>query len=144
MFNIISRFTIFTGVTCCLIILFLSFGPEAQAGKSKTYVDVKPMQVSNPAMAKAFLKKDVRFQATFQQVMPGWGIGGLEKYHKSHVMVSMYDKDSNVTLPYVLVPADDPVLPTLKKDDLVTVMGKPKSIMDIYVAIIVDKLEVNK
>jgi len=105
-----------------------------------TYADVTPIQVSNPAMAKAYEGKGVRFPAKFDHVASGWGIQGLEAYYQTHVMTTMSDDSGGINLPYVIVPASDPLLPTLKTGDLLTVEAVLENKMGVYEAIIVQHL----
>ena len=101
-------------------------GCATVAARPMNYTDVQAMQVSNPVMARQVEGRGVRFTALFGAVMPGFGIQGMSQYEDTHAMAAFGSSDGGVTLPYVLIPLADPVLPTLRRGDSVEIEGVPE------------------
>lgn len=127
-----------------LIILFISCSSTQTVKSSKPSEEIKDIsvfQLSAPALAAQYENQIVRFTAKFGQMFPGFGIGGMEKYQKTHVLVSLLSDDGKTMLPYVLIPASEQLLPNLNSGDLLQVEGTPHIAADIYVYLVVLNLK---
>ena len=99
--------------------------------------NISIFQISSPALAAQYENQIVRFKAKFGKMFPGFGIGGMEKYQKTHVPVSLTSDDGEIKLFNVLIPASEQLLPNLKSGDLLEIEGIPHNEKGIYVYFVV-------
>ena len=128
-------------ITTILLTSCSSIQPAKTPKQSMEIQDISAFQLSQPALAAQYENQKVRLTAKFGQTLPGFGIGGMEKYHKTHVAVTLSSEDGKTMLPYVLIPASEQLLPDLNSGDLLKIVGIPHIPKGVYVYLVVQNLE---
>lgn len=133
--------TIVVLITTIILTSCSSIQPAKTPKQSEEIQDISAFQLSQPALAAQYENQKVRLTAKFGQTLPGFGIGGMEKYQKTHVLVTLSSEDGKTMLPYVLIPASEQLLPDLGSGDLIKVVGTPHIASGVYVYLVVMNIE---
>ena len=126
-----------------MVVLLVGCSTTQSVRLTESHEEIKNVSIvhlSQPASAAQYEKQEVRFTAKFGRVSSGFGIIGMEQYQFTHFLVSWVGEAGKTTLPYVLIPTYEQLLPTLRSGDLVQVEGVPHIVSDIYVFIVVMNL----
>lgn len=105
---------------------------------------VSVIDLTKTESVRQYEHKKVIFSAKFVEVSSGFDIPGMEQYKITHFLVSLVSEDGKAKLPYVLVPAYNKVLPSLRSGDILQVEAVPyiasASDEDDYVYVVVTEM----
>lgn len=125
-------------------ILFATFngcGTTRSVESTNGIVELSASELSVPALKeKAGLDKRVRFIGRFDRIRNGSDVPELRDFNKTHYLITLTDaKGASIPL-YVLVPAYNTLLPSLRKGDPIKVEGKLQTTADDEVYMLVTDL----
>lgn len=116
-----------------------SINPKREAIRKVSIVEL-----TNPAFVKKYENQTVTFTAKFGQISFGFDVAGIGQYRMTHHLISIVSEDGQTKMPYVLVPAYNKVLPSLRAGDLLQVEAEPHiastSDEDDYVYLLVTEM----
>ncbi|NIR47213.1 hypothetical protein GWO43_01840 [candidate division KSB1 bacterium] len=129
------------GVTWLLLLACGTTKNQGSSGNGEEIKNVSVDHLSQPKLVGQYENQKVQFTAKFSKIVSGFDFVGMEQYQTTHFLVSLVSQDGKTSLPHVLVPTYEELLPTLSSNDLIQIEGVPHFTADGSAYIVVQKLE---
>jgi len=125
-----------------LTIGLLSCSPSSHRTDSSdsTPLLVPISYVTDLEFVRKYENKAVLFVARFERLLLDAQFAGIEKHRFTDFLVSLESENRKTSLPNVLIPANNLLLPSLKSGDLVQVKGVLHLRLDEYIYLVVTEL----